>query len=189
MLSILVQGPAQEPVDVHELKADLKLDDDEDLLLSSLITSARMVVEANTGVRLVSQSWDLIMDNWPQGGDDRICLPHWPVQDITGIYLLGNGREQVDQTVYESELNPRIPQVFPVKGRSWPAIKRDKLGVLVSLTAGFISVETIPEPLKQAIRLLAVNWYEARDWQSSGNHQKIPSLVESMITPYRNINL
>ena len=190
MISFLVNGPLLEPVEVEELRQDLRLDGDDDLLLSSLITSARILIEANIGVRMISQSWDIMYDGWPTNGAQSIKLPYWPISDITGIYTLGNGRDMVDSNIYESELSQRVPQILLRSGFSWPVTKRRQLGVLISVVAGFGNTAAdVPEPLKQAIRFLATYWYESRDWQSFGVGKKIPDIVQTLLLPYKKMRI
>ena len=190
MLSLLVQGPAIEPVTLDEIRTDLRLDNQDDLLLSSLITSARMVVEAHTGARMITQRWDIMFDTWPKQDVSVLRLLHWPVTDVEDIYILGDGRQQVDRNLYEVEVTSRIPQIILRKGSRWPALKRDKLGVLVSITAGFGDMITdIPEPLRQAIRFLVAHWYEERDWQGGTQSLKMPGMVTTLIQPYKLIKL
>lgn len=189
MFSMITQTPAFEPITVQEVRDDLRLAAGDEQLLSALITSARIVVEAETGCRLLTQNWDVMMDNWPEN-DEALCLPHWPIQQVSGIYLLGGSRDTVATDILDYELSPRIPQIILKTGRSWPQLKRKKLGVLVSLRAGFgDSAGDVPEPLRMAIRQLVSFWYEQADWQ--GLHQKpqIPTIVRSLLQPYKKIKL
>ncbi len=189
MFSLLVQGPAQEPVTLAEIRDDLKVGTDEDLLIASLITSARMIIEANAGVRLITQTWDVMFDQWPDI-NHGLKIPHWPVQQIDGVYLLGGTKYTVDASLYDTEITSRCPQILFKEGQTLPPIKRKTLGILVSLTAGFgDSPSDVPEPLKQAIRYLVVNWYEKRDWQDVTQEMKIPAIINTLIQPYKVMKL
>ena len=64
---MLLTPPAVEPVGLNEAKAYLGvLDSAEDSLISNLITAARQAVEQYCGRVLISQSWRLTLDTWPQ---------------------------------------------------------------------------------------------------------------------------
>jgi len=191
MLSVITQSPKNEPVSVTQVRTDLRLDDSEDLLLASLITSARMIIEANTGSRLITQKWDVMFDHWPADTQKPLKLPHWPVQEVEGVYLLGGSeRTQIDSNLYETVESARIPQLILKAGQAWPAPKRTSLGILVSLKVGFGDAATdVPEPLRQAIRQLVSFWYEQGEWHGSNYTAKMPEIVNTLMSPYRNIHL
>ena len=84
MISYLLSGPAEEPVALAEAKAWLRVDgDDEDGLIATLVTAARVHVESVTGRALVTQSWRLVLDAWP--ADRMVRLPVAPLQSLTAI--------------------------------------------------------------------------------------------------------
>ncbi len=62
----LVTPPAVEPVSLAEARRILRIGHaDDDALLAALIGSARRIVEARTGLRLIAQSWAVLRDDWP----------------------------------------------------------------------------------------------------------------------------
>lgn len=82
MTPIALTPPAIEPVSLSEAKDFLRiLTADEDELLGTLITAARLMVEAASGRLLIEQVWRIVLDAWPQGGDIR--LPLSPVRSLT----------------------------------------------------------------------------------------------------------
>ena len=192
MLSMLTSAPTLEPVSLNEIRDDLRLETGEDLLLSTLITSARLVIEAQTGCRLITQNWDLLFDDWPDETVEAGCLtlPHYPIKLLKGIYLLGNARQEVSSEIYQSELGIRTPKVFLKNGNSWPLPFRKKLGVLISVTAGFgDQANDVPEPLRLAIRQLVSFWYDQADWNVLRHSHLIPDSVKILMQPYRNMHL
>ena len=79
MIPILIAGPALEPVSLAEAKAWLRIDgSDEDALISTLVTSARLVLEAHTHQLFLEQSWKILYDAWPSGGASTRCSPSSP---------------------------------------------------------------------------------------------------------------
>ncbi len=73
MTPILLQPPAEEPVALAEARAFVRLDDTaEDGLLAALVTSARLTVEAVSGLALVSQTWRFVLEAWPGAGVLRL---------------------------------------------------------------------------------------------------------------------
>ena len=85
MSATLTGPPASEPLTLDEVKAHLKIDGAfEDDLLSRYITAARQHIEQRTQEILISQSWAVFFDDWPQNGVMEI--PVSPVSEVTGLY-------------------------------------------------------------------------------------------------------
>ena len=126
MPGVLVSGPATEPVSLAEAKLHLRVDfSDDDALISAYIIAARQKAESITRRALITQSWNLVMDqfpapgvnigsaNWygPQWGNSpgpltslradgrtgfEIYLDHSPVKSVDSIsYIDVNGVTQV----------------------------------------------------------------------------------------------
>lgn len=189
MLSMITQAPSVEPVTVKEVRDDLRLETGDELLLNTLITSARIVVEAETGCRLMTQRWDVMFDAWPNNGE-ALRLPHWPVQQILGVYLLSGRRELISPDIMDYELAPRVPQIILKQGQNWPSLKRNRLGVLVSIVAGFgDAASDVPDPLRMAIRQLVSFWYEQADWHGMHDKSQMPSVIRTLLQPYKKVNL
>lgn len=69
MPSILVAGPAVEPVSRADAKAHLRVDiADDDSLIDALIGAARQAAEHRTRRSLVLQQWRLVLDQFPAPG-------------------------------------------------------------------------------------------------------------------------
>jgi hypothetical protein len=81
MSGILLNGPALEPVSLAEAKAFLRVEhDDDDEVIAALIAGARIHVETQTRRALITQSWRLTRDAWPQTG--RIAVRPGPLQSL-----------------------------------------------------------------------------------------------------------
>lgn len=81
MASILLTGPAIEPLTLAETKEFLRVEvADDDALITSLIAAARNHVESETRRALITQSWRLVFDCWP--GIGRIDVRPAPLQSI-----------------------------------------------------------------------------------------------------------
>ena len=73
-------------------------------------------------------------------------------------------------------VDPRAPE----PGRAWG-------GVVIEVRAGFgASPESVPEPLRQAIRLLVARWFENRGDAASS---LLPPDVQALIAPFRRMRL
>jgi uncharacterized phiE125 gp8 family phage protein len=87
MTSILLTGPAIEPISLEETKTFLRIEhNDEDELIAALIAGARSHIEAQTQTALITQDWRVVLDAWPQRGLWR-QFPAWPaVERFCGEY-------------------------------------------------------------------------------------------------------
>lgn len=94
-MPIKVITPAAElPVTLAEVKAFANVSiNDDDTLLTSLLTAATAKTENRTGTRLITQTLELYLDSFPGTGGE-IFLPG-PVQSITSVkYIDADGTEQ-----------------------------------------------------------------------------------------------
>src|SRR3712207_2139074 len=88
MIPIFVSGPAVEPITLVEMKAYLRVDEDDaaqDDLISGLIKAARLTIEAASRRILVEQSWRVVLDRWPRDG--VILLPLAPLIAVDTIRI------------------------------------------------------------------------------------------------------
>ena len=104
MASILVRPPASEPVTLAEAKAHLRVTHgEEDALIGALITSARRVAEAKTGLCFIAQGWTVFRDSWPEDG--LITLPLSPVLAIGDLAVHG---EEARRLAQREDLGPHL---------------------------------------------------------------------------------
>jgi uncharacterized phiE125 gp8 family phage protein len=192
MTSYLLAGPASEPVSLDDAKAYLKLDStDDDALVTTLITAARLHIEGTTGQALLSQSWRVVVDDWPPAG--LIRLPVSPLTSLTAI------------TAYDRDGNP---SALSLAGVLWDATAaptvlflpasfgagvplRDRQGIEIDYVAGFGGDPAdVPATLIQALLTLVAYWYENRDAVLiAGSGSVIPAGIDLMLAPYRSVRL
>ena len=97
MASILLTAPAVEPLSLAEAKAFLRVESSDDYdVIAALIAGARIHVEAQTRGALITQSWRLVLDAWPEDG--RIQVWPAPLQALTAarVYDFDNDALAVD---------------------------------------------------------------------------------------------
>ena len=187
MTLLLVTGPAEEPVTLEEARAHLRLDaTDEDGLLGALLTAARVTLEGQTRRAFVTQSWRLILNQWP---GVTISLPLAPVSAVTAVTIHdNNGDSNIDSSTYEVSLEGDAPCLASIT--SWPAPTRRIGGISIDFTAGYGAAAAVPQPLKQAILLLSASWFENREPIALGESaRELPLTVTSLIAPYRRVHL
>lgn len=189
MTPLALEPPVAEPVSLAEARLFLRLDQtEEDDLLATLITAARLMVEAVSGRCLIDQRWRIVLDRWPVGGEIR--LPLSPVgaieaarvYDLLGVAQAVAGTALALDTLADPPLI-RIVGEVPEIGRAHGAIEID-------ITAGYgTSADAVPAPLRQAVLCLAARWFEQRGDVASRDAQGLPPEIMALVAPYRRARL
>lgn len=189
MTPIVLSPPAAEPVTLAQARAFLKLDDTaEDELLGSLITAARLMVEARSGRILVDQSWRLVLDRWPAGGEIR--LPLSPVSAVSAarVYDVQGSAQAVAEGVLALDA-ASDPPVLRIAGEV-PEIGRERGAVEIDLVAGFgPQPDAVPALLRQAVLRLAARWFEQRGDVASRDAEALPKEIAVLVAPFRRARL
>jgi uncharacterized phiE125 gp8 family phage protein len=147
-----------------------------------------MHVEAQAKIALVTQSWRIVFDCWPHHG--RIVVRPGPLRVLGAVRVHDiNGHPQiVDTRAFVPDFGAStlafMPWALPVPG--WIAA-----GIELHVTIGFgDAAANVPEPLRQAIRLLVAHWYENRGLVGAADQNAmLPSSVAALIAPYRMLSL
>jgi len=185
MISYLLAGPATEPVPLAEAKAYLRVDDDaEDGLIATLVTAARLHVEATAGRALLTQTWRAVLDAWP--AERSVRLPVMPLASLVAVtaydaagqaHALAPGQFQIEPAPARLLLPPAIAGL--------PAL-RARLGIEIDYLAGYgDTAADVPADLKQALLVLVGAWFEHRDSASAPP----PVGFERLVMPYRAVRL
>lgn len=168
MALILITAPTVEPVSLAEARAHLRIDiDDDDTLISGLITAARSHLEgiARPKLAMINQTWDYIADSFPTG--DTFEIRPYPLQSITSIkYTDDDGVEATFSAANYQVDTSRQPGRLRLKSTaSWPSVVlREMNGLAIRFVAGYGATgASVPMPLRQAILLLVGHWYENRE--------------------------
>lgn len=189
MTPIALTPPAIEPVSLSEAKDFLRiLANDEDELLGTLITAARLMIEAASGRLLIEQGWRIVLDAWPQGGEMR--LPLSPARSLTAarVYPASGAAETVAPSALTLVVGSDPPLIaingpVPPPGRARSAIEID-------LVAGFGATrDAVPAPLRQAVLRLACRWFEYRGDVVSRDAVRLPVEIAGLVAPFRRVRL
>lgn len=189
MTPLALEPPATEPVSLVEARLFLRLDQaEEDDLLATLITAARLMIEAASGRCLINQPWRIVLDRWPSGGEIR--LPLSPVGTITAarVYDLLGAPQPVAGTALA--LDPLAdPPLIRLAGEV-PEAGRDRGAIEIDIVAGYgAAADQVPAPLRQAVLRLAARWFEQRGDVASRDAQGLPAEIMALIAPYRRMRL
>lgn len=192
MTSYLLAGPAQEPVSLGQMKAHLRVEDEaEDGLIEALIVAARVHVESLTSRALLSQTWRVVLDGWPQ--TRAIRLPVSPMVSLTEIrcYDAGNAEHLigVEQFLPDGQASP-ARLICPAAVEGAPVL-RERMGIEIDYVAGFgTEPADVPADLIQSLKTLVAYWYENRDAVLvSGAGASVPAGFERLVSAYRRVRL
>lgn len=188
MGAILVQAPASEPVSLAEAKAQLRVaHGEDDQLIAALVTAARRVVEARTGLSLMAQDWLCLRDDWPPDG--VIALPVAPVRavDEVGVFGEDDVTAVIDPAHYILDAASRPARVLLRGSRQWPRPGRALNGIGIRVAAGFgAAPQDVPQPLRQAVLLLVAHFYAQRGDEPG---RGLPLNLAALLDPYRMVRL
>ncbi len=188
MASVLVTPPAIEPVSLAEAKAHLRITHaDEDALISTLIVSARRIVEARTGLLLIEQEWTCYLDDWPDDG--VIAIPLSPVSAVEDLSVFGENDTPavIDPAHYYVDVASRPSRLMLRGSRVWARPGRIGNGIAIAVTAGFgTTAVAVPEALRQAILLLVAHWHEHR---GNAEPPALPLTLDALTQPFRAVRL
>jgi uncharacterized phiE125 gp8 family phage protein len=189
MSSILLTGPAVEPLTLAEAKEFLRVETaDDDDVITALIAGARVHIEAQTRRALITQSWRLVRDGWPPDG--RIVVQPAPLRGVTAArtYDEENATHAIDTAAFVVDAASSQLAFAPW---SMPAPGREVAGIEIDVTVGYGDVSSaIPEALRQAVRLLVAHWYENRALVASGQTiSMMPATTMALLAPFRMLAL
>ncbi|MFM1815269.1 MAG: hypothetical protein RLZ98_1964 [Pseudomonadota bacterium] len=185
-LTLTVQ-PAAEPLTLGEAKHHLRVDgSDDDSFIESLITTSRLHIEATLGIALITQGWKLTLDRWP---GQVVALPLRPLKTVDAVRVFdGAGAAvPVDASAYTVDI--AAGRIFT--DSVWPHPGRTHAGIELDFTAGFgASASDVPEPIRQALKLLVAHWYEHREAVTTGDRgARIPIGVSDLLAPWKAMRL
>jgi len=189
MSAYLLTPPVAEPLSVADAKSFLRVEhSDDDAIIASLISAARNHVEALTRSGLITQTWRLVLDRWPDGG--RIRPRIGPLRALTAARVFNAAGEA---SAIDTEIFVIDKAAWAIASPSWslPVPGRSVAGIELDLQVGFGAAGSdVPPVLLQAIRTLVAHWYENRGLIAIGQSvAMMPASVNAMISSYRVLSL
>jgi uncharacterized phiE125 gp8 family phage protein len=198
-----ITQPSHEPVSLVDMKDFLRIDTtDQDNVIGSLITTARMSVETHTNRCLVNQQFEISFDRFPGSwpfsygfGSSllspfrEIHLPRYPLYSVDVFQYTdmttGSPVAMIVNTDYQvSGAEPGRLQ--PAYGQAWPIARWSLESILIRFTAGYGDTSASPSigaappaVFNTAIKLMVGHWFENRE------SQEMPKAAENLIQPYR----
>lgn len=143
----------------------------EDDLLTAIIEASRQMVEDITRRALLTQTWDLYLDEWPE--KDYINLPFGNLQSVTSVSWKDDDGDETTLTVttdYLVETNGEAcGRIVLPYGESWPSgTLYPSNPIKIRYICGWTTAAGIPEKIRAAVKLIASDLYENREAQVMG---------------------
>lgn len=181
----------EEPITLSDAKAHCRIDTtDEDSLVTALITAARRLIESRTQRSLLNTQWDFYADAFP-GSTGALKLPRTPLSAVSFVrgHTSTGGTTDLSTAGYYVDTASEPGRVVLLDGYSWPSSLRNGNGCQVRFTAGYSTAgENVPEPLRQATRLLVAHLYENREavqvLAPGSDLKELPFAVEALLMDY-----
>ena len=187
MSSILLTGPAFEPITLAETKAYLRVEhNDDDDVIAALIAGARVHVEAQTRRALITQTWRLTRDVWPVDG--RMLILPAPLRQLVAARIIKpDGTAQAIAPSAFTIDRAGAPAILAFSPGSLPVSGRPVAGVELDIEVGYGDASMdVPQPLRQAIKLLVAHWYENRGVTAIAHEVTVlPLTASALLAPYR----
>jgi uncharacterized phiE125 gp8 family phage protein len=187
---ILLTPPSIEPVTIQDLTEHARIDTDtDDDLLTFLIQNARQWCENYTRIAFIEQEWLISYDQADLNGTSReIDLRQGNISDVESVtsYNTSDEAAVIDDENYRASFQRIIFAQNIIKPYQW----REFDALQIQYTVGYgDAAEDVPTPIRQAIKMLATYWYEAReaigDMMGKSKEEVVPFGVQSLLIPYK----
>lgn len=162
MSTNLITAPTSEPISLAEAKLYLKVDViDDDSLITSLITACRQQCEQIMGRSIMPQTWEKVLDDFPEA----IELLYPRIISVTSVKYIDptTGNELVlSPTLWTLDKDSEPGWVLPAYNIVWPVPLYVANSVRVRYVAGYPDAASVPENIKQWIKMAINTLYDNR---------------------------
>lgn len=182
----LITAPASEPVSLAEAKLHLRVEHAaDDALITALIQAARERAEAITRRALITQTWEMYLDEWPEQGFIRLPLP--PLQSVTSAKYTDTDGAEYTFTDWTADAASLPGRVVLNHGAAWPSVTlRPVNPIAVRFVAGYGDAAAVPASIKAAMLLMIGHLYENREESVVGvSIAALPMGAEALLAPFR----
>jgi uncharacterized phiE125 gp8 family phage protein len=188
---VVTTPPADDkvPVTLTEAKNHMRVETTvDDLLITSMIISATERLELHTNRVFIERTITGSFENLCASRFEKfpfIELRRAPVQSITSMTVTSAGTPSAftDFTFKQRGGFPRL--VFE---NTTPTLDDTTYPIQVVFVAGYGGQESVPQPIKEAIKSLVAFWYENRGDVEPDGGKGLPVEVVALLRPYRIVN-
>ena len=188
-----------EPVSQSEFSQFARIDsvdplNPETISIEQYITAAREMLEDEFGVAIAEKEYIVTWGRFPYCTE--ILLPKPPLRSVVSLSYRDEAEADhvVDPALYLTKLggdkNPGRIVLAP--GASWPSDSLTSTGAVSARFRAGWTYKNIPKALKQAIILLAAEFYKNREAAIVGNRsavegRELPFSVSRLMRPWHNL--
>ncbi len=183
----LKTAPSTTPVSLAEAKTHLRVTgSDDDTYITTLIDVATQTAEEFLNLKLMSQTWVLYLDEFPDYFD--LLIGTLKTASIGGIKYYNDSNvltTLADSNYFIDEFH-RPARVYFADDFTIPDTFDRPNAVAVEFTLGFSTASNVPAPIRQAILLMIGTYYEIRQNVVTGTiATHIPQTSEFLLRQYR----
>ena len=170
-------APLIEPITLQEAKDHLKVTTTgEDTVIGFEITAARILLEKEMGVQMISCGYEGYLDAFP-----AVNYIEFPLSPMTGVvevkYFATNVLDSAS-CIFDEVHRP--PRLYLAPDYSWPSTEPRVNAVKITFNAGYNSAADVPENWKQAVKMTLLNLHEHRGDEGLVT---IPKMIRDLVWP------
>lgn len=179
--------PVAEFSDFMRLGSGFADDGGQNVLLETVLRAAMGAIEKRISKILIARGFNWQIYIWRRDRRAQV-LPVAPINAISQIMMIDDlgVSSVVDPSVYRLEFDNARPRVMPM-ATNLPEVPVNGSAV-ITFDAGYGIWVDVPSDLRQAVFLLAANYYENRNDLVKASGQ-MPFGVLALLEPYRDIRL
>jgi hypothetical protein len=206
---LLISPPGCEPISLREAQVQLRQDDQSDAdYVQSLITVARKTLEQWCWSAFIQQTWQYWWDRFwwkmfvPRGpmrvGWNPAVSPADPMRpqqgtNCGGVVWMGYLQPQalsagpgsyatLPTSIYETSMENELPFIRAAYLQTYPVTRGYRDDVTAKVVVGYgPKPQDVPQPIRQAIKLLVSHLYANRGEVPA----ELPQAIGHLIEPYR----
>ena len=185
----IVSVPAAEPITLANIKTKMGIatgDTAADTQIGWMIPAARRWVEQRTGRKLITQTWKLYLDEFP----DVIQLPFGVVSSVTHVkYTAPDGTvTTLAAANYQTDLVSEPARIAPSYAATcWPGVRGQTFNAVeVQFICGYGAAgSNVPDDIIEALYRIVGHWLNNQVSLEQGvTITRVPFAVEQMLVPY-----
>lgn len=172
-------APTAEPITKTEVKRHLAIaesDTSNDNELDVLIASARLKLEEDTGLAVISQTYTQVFPVFADG----LRLARKPISSVSSIsyYDGANASQTLSTDVYAFDASTQ--QIRLKADQSWPDVYSRWDAITVTFVAGYANAAAVPANIKHALLTLCAFYFDLD--RGDNPNQPMPRTYYNLIT-------
>jgi uncharacterized phiE125 gp8 family phage protein len=168
-----------EPVPQKIVKAHLRVPtEEEDDLILFFSEAARDAVEKFLRRSLITQTWELAIDEGPPG--DVVNLPRPPLVSVASVKTFDLTDTESTYSAVNYEVDAAASRIFLKDNQIWPTPLRDERSFVVTYTSGYGNLPSaVPPQIRLGVLKLTGHYFENREVL-----EEMPSEVKRILAPF-----